>query len=1371
MSSDGVATNKVPLLTGDNYFEWKSRVSTIIKAKSFKAFSIINGSYLFPVNPNPSVTTSTRSTNQLDQDYQEELEQWHTADANAQKIIQEGISSATFSMISNLPTALAQWTELNLLYGQVQLSERLRLQTQFDQLSQGSQSTEDFINTVISMQSRLASIGFPPEPDRVIQVLLWNLNSKFDQWQPSLQTSIDEWSLNGISYAAIILKVISKIKSADKLIQIRMERTKGIGREVAMSSQHQTGSNRPNCSFCKRVGHTAERCFKNPKGQSYRPSFQDNSKAPYQKKEANRHHRPSNQDNRNNRKDHASIASEVEEHAAVSAPSIESHWMVDSGASSHVTSTLEDFITLTKADIGFITVGGKRQLPIKGIGEVLLQANLDGKLVPRRLINVYYVPDLGFRLYSTEKSVLNGFRPVYADDGTLTIRSIKNNFRLFNTVTLNGARYLDCITPVHEQALITTKPVSKDLSLWHQRLGHIAEQAVKHTLNQGGVKKVVDQDGEVCSSCLQGGHVRHSFSPRHTKSSEPLALVHSDVVGPLPPSLKHNRYFCTFVDDATGFLIAYTMKGKDSTFQSFKQFLPLAERAAAKPLRILRSDGGGEYVNAEMQQFLADHGIPHQITIARTPQQNGVAERLNRTLMEMTRAMLIKSNCPEFLWAEAFTLAVWIHNRVARRGAKSPYHRWYKQQPDLNLLRTFGCLAYAANTSAHKKKLEHRSEVYIFIGFSEGRKGWKLYSISSRTITNSIDVVFEENNFPYLTNGDVPPSQSPSRLASQVYPNLDTVIQNLPYHQSLTPSSDPALITASQEPEADPLDDGSSLSSLSSEEEDTPVPLQRQRKPPSYLRDFQHFAFLANALIVSNQEEPVEPTTVNEAQKLPDWPLWEEAVKGELNNHKVNGTWKLVDLPYQRWPITARWVLTRKFNADGSINKYKARLVARGYSQREGLDFKETFAPVIRIGTIRLVLAIATKNHWKVHQMDVVAAYLNGNLEEEIYMVQPPGMEDGTGRVCRLIKGLYGLKQAGRVWYQKAHKHLMDIGFKCLDADQGLYFRKQPSSAIVCLYVDDILITAASVEEIITIKEEFHRAFKMTDGGLVSFILGLQVSWNNSTVTISQETYVKKIVKRFNLESANAVSTPLPSGFCITTADSESPLTPSQHKLYQSAVGAIMYAAMGTRVDIAFSAQLLSRRLNAPTSAHWAAVKHLLRYLKGTANYHLSYIIGVSPVSNLNVYCDADYAGDKETSRSTTGMISTFNSGIVTWASRRQTTVAQSTLESEYIALCEATKETIWLRTILAELGELQEGPTTIHADNLGANAFTKETQFHRRTKHIAVKYHYTRDMVTEGNIIVEYIPTSLQKADILTKGLPRVKHSEAIAHLSMSNT
>jgi hypothetical protein len=522
-------------------------------------------------------------------------------------------------------------------------------------------------------------------------------------------------------------------------------------------------------------------------------------------------------------------------------------------------------------------------------------------------------------------------------------------------------------------------------------------------------------------------------------------------------------------------------------------------------------------------------------------------------------------------------------------------------------------------------------------------------------------------------------------------------------------------------------------------------------------------------------EMAIEPINYADAMKRSDAKQWEQAAQDEYNSIQSAGTWSLVPLPIGRTAIGCKWIFKIKYNADGTIERYKARLVAKGYSQKVGVDFNETFAPVAKFTSIRALLALAATYDLEIHQMDVKTAFLNGDLEEDIYMVQPEGfvVEGKEDLVCKLNKSLYGLKQASRAWYQKMDQALIDMDFKRLQADACVYVYRTDNLVIfVALYVDDLLILSNSLTKLNSLKQDLSKKFEMKDLGEAQFILGIQIERNRSahTLYLSQHSYIKKIVERYGMSNSKAVATPLDPGTKLSKSDS--PLTPEEiaemkNIPYQSVVGAIMYAMLGTRPDIAFAVTALSQFSSNPGMPHWVAVKRVLRYLNGSMNYKLVYggNNGYSVAPEFIGYCDADWASNVDDRRSITGYVFMLAGGAISWKTKKQPTVALSSVEAEYMAATQATKETIWLRTFFNELGisHFLSGPSIIYFDSQGSIALAKRPEYHQRTKHIDVQHHFVREQVNLGTVQFKYISTDIMVADVMTKALAKTKHFKMI--------
>ena len=479
-----------------------------------------------------------------------------------------------------------------------------------------------------------------------------------------------------------------------------------------------------------------------------------------------------------------------------------------------------------------------------------------------------------------------------------------------------------------------------------------------------------------------------------------------------------------------------------------------------------------------------------------------------------------------------------------------------------------------------------------------------------------------------------------------------------------------------------------------------------------------------------------------------------------------NHTWDLVPLPPGRTPITTKWVYKVKRDHAGNIAKLKARLVARGFQQKEGEDFEETFAPVVKWNTLRTLVALAAHRGWKIFHLDAVTAFLNGDIIQDLYIEQPegyvvPGKEEF---VCKLLKALYGLKQAPRAWYSKIDSFLSEKGLLKSDADYNLYYFEEGGRiAILILYVDDLYMTGDHVEKINWLREEIKKQFSMTDLGILTHSLGIEFIFHEYGITMTQRRYITTTLEEFGLIDCNSSPTPMLEGTKLKI-DMEQPYVDA--KLYQRMVGKLIYLTQ-SRPDIAYSVSIVSRYMNRPQVPHMLAVKHIFRYLKGTKNLGLCYKQGDSDI--LTGYADADWAGDLQDRKSTTGYLFRLGETPITWNSKKQTTVALSSTEAEYMALTEGTKEAIWLRRLLQEIQVLQDTtPTMIFGDNQGSLKLAHNPVFHSRTKHVDVRHHFIREKVESGQVTLDYISTRDQLADILTKPLGKITFERLRAQLGL---
>ena len=457
--------------------------------------------------------------------------------------------------------------------------------------------------------------------------------------------------------------------------------------------------------------------------------------------------------------------------------------------------------------------------------------------------------------------------------------------------------------------------------------------------------------------------------------------------------------------------------------------------------------------------------------------------------------------------------------------------------------------------------------------------------------------------------------------------------------------------------------------------------------------------------------------------------------------------------------IPVKWVFVVKKTSDGAVERFKARLVAKGFHQREGIDYHEVFAPTGKYTTLRVLLAIAAANNMQVHQLDVKTAFLNRELDEEVYIEQPPMFEEGEHLVCHLKKALYGLKQAPRAWHQKLKTELGKFGFEASAADPGLFIRAEDAGAgfiFILVYVDDILVIAKDLSAVTDVKAMIRSVFDIRDMGEVSFYLGISITrdWDGGTFRLRQDKLLAKLLTRYGMLDAKGKCVPISPGVLLSTQIGD-PLCTDVHT-YGNLVGSLLYLSVCTRPDIAYAAGVLSKYMSSPTSAHWSTAKGVLKYLASTAG--LSLELGGREQLTLIGFCDADFAGDLDTRKSTTGYAFMLGNGAVSWSSKRQPTVAVSTTEAEYMSAAYATKEALWLQLLMSELGCAAQ-TILIKADNQSAIKLLKNPVISQRSKHIDVIYHFVRERVESQHVSFEYVSTQNMIADVLTKPVPKAKH------------
>ena len=500
--------------------------------------------------------------------------------------------------------------------------------------------------------------------------------------------------------------------------------------------------------------------------------------------------------------------------------------------------------------------------------------------------------------------------------------------------------------------------------------------------------------------------------------------------------------------------------------------------------------------------------------------------------------------------------------------------------------------------------------------------------------------------------------------------------------------------------------------------------------------------------------ENVREWTYKDIARLPkaEREEWMQACREELEALKRRGTFEITDRPSGRRVIKNRWVFDIK--SDG---RKKARLVAKGFSQIEGLDYDQVFSPVVRFETVRMMLALTALNNWHITGLDVRNAYLYGDLQELIYMEQPEGfrVKGKEDKVLLLRKALYGLKQAGLVWWQTLDSYMKKLGFKRLSSDAGVFVRRKEDGSIVVavIYVDDALFAGPDKKLVDSLKGQFMKRWECRDLGEASEFLRMRIVRRGNKIFIDQCAYLDKIIKRCGMENAKTADTPLPAGFQpdVTKGNSDAAL----RSKFQMVIGSLLYLMLGTRPDISFAVTKLAQFAANPSPEHLSKALYICRYLLGTKSYALCYDGGSG--LGLSAWTDSDWASDPYTRRSQTGFFLKLANGIFSWTSHAQKTIAHSSTEAEYMALSDCSRQVVWVRNLLGELGYKLEA-IPIAGDNQGSIFLSSNPVTSKLSKHIDIRYHYIREVIERGLVKVEFIEGSNNPADLLTKNLGRIK-------------
>lgn len=1054
--------------------------------------------------------------------------------------------------------------------------------------------------------------------------------------------------------------------------------------------------------------------------------------------------------------------------------------LLDSGASEHMVRNrnwLSDVHSIAPREI---VLGNGAVVLAHHQGILTLRPHASGSSVRSSvsLGRVLLVPGLKTNLVSCSALCSEGFTVAFGKDVCSVLES---GSTVLEGETQRGiyAIRAEVVQPTSSSAMAAQ---TKGEELWHNRLGHANVESIRE-LSKKRVVSGLDltcprlKQGH-CEDCLKGKHHKTSMHMNPVRAASVGAVVHSDVCGPMSvTSFGGSRYYVTFIDEFSGFITVVPIARKSDVASAFKKYHPWLERKYDCKLKRLHCDGGGEY--RALAGYLESEGIELQQTPPYSPEQNGIAERANRTLMESARSMILHAKMPRAFWAEAVVHAADIRNRFLcpRNEAKTSYELMTGIVPRMDHLKVFGSLAFTLVPKELRKKLDNKSVQGVVVGCFENSQ-FKVWIPSTKAAVLARHVNVLENTFPprdwynlrdsefggtiidrdedNQTSDSTPQATTPQSLPPrEVFryatptthnsPDFGTELDMLTYvpGDTLQQQETDDVITAHGE---EVTDSDRATHDVDMPEESDQSSGRGERYPQRERKQVRFFDPSAANVAVSRGE----PDSLREAMESKDAALWDEAIQSELSSLRLHGTWTVVKRPEGVIPLQSRFVFKKKMLDDGTVGRYKARLVVKGYMQG---NVDHTFAPVVDFSTVRTALCVAVQQKYHIDQMDVRTAFLHGEINEEVYILPPAGSPVNLqpDETLKLQKGLYGLKQAPRLWNEKWETVMKELGFSPLLSDPCVY-RRGNQLLWVLLYVDDVIVIGKSREEVDKFKRSISQKLDMKDLGFLSSFLGISFTREPSGAWLSQAHYVDEILERFGMEKCKSVNTPA----CIPGKVSEELSELVNQKSYQEIVGALLFLSTRTRPDISAAVNILCRHCSRPRKEDLVAAKRIMRYLQGTRKFALYFSLGDG---NLIAYSDADWGGDTADRKSTSGTLLQLAGSSILWKSSKQKSVALSTTEAEYLAISEVCKNVIWIRAMLQDFDVDMSQATPIHEDNQGAIAWT--TDGVRHAKHVSIRMNFVKEQFEQGHVKIVYCPTDQMVADILTKPLLRVKFEE----------
>lgn len=1229
-------TLNLPQLTSDNFNNWKFRINILLEER--QVHSVLE----------TDITSLVT---------EEEKKEWCRNDAKARNVIVQCISDKHLDLIKDCKTAGEMMTVLEGIFQRKSTFAKLHLKRKLLSLKLNDyDKLEDHFLKFDSIIRELDGAGCKLEESDKVCHLLLTLSEKYGSVITAIETLNSDLTMEFVKSRLLDeeLKLINKNKQSTNNRE-----------EVVFKATQIT------CFKCRKQGHKAVDCKSNSnyRGRYFRSYNRENERPP----------RTSQKRECANKANISFVALNCKTNFD------DIHFIIDSGATEHLIK--EEFRQYARK-ITKLEYKVRIQIANGEIMEAEEKAEFEGTCNGYKItLDALLISGMKHNLLSVGKLVSKGHKFVFSRD---YVKLVGKTFEIKGK-KMNNLYILDidlCKSKIDNNILMNTSACNYianseiQSEIWHKRLGHLNRKSLMI------LGLPVSKDN--CSKCIEGKATRLSFKPVIKKTKKIGELIYSDICGPIQQMTPEgHKYFQVIIDDFSHFCIVNLLREKREAAKNLIDYTKQINTQFGLKIKKIRVDNGGEFSSNFFQNFCKSKGIILEYTIPYNPQQNGVSERMNRTLLNKVRTKFADTNLPRYLWGEAIRASVYELNRSPTSALKGgiPAKIWYGAN-DLSKLRVFGCQAWMT-IIPKQNKIESRAKAVRMIGYCGG--GYRVWDPQENKIYISRDIIFDETKVNF--ENEIPVTQ----------------VEN--YIEEISDCN---------------INENKEVEDIENECETIPNdrPKRNIQKPLKY-EEYE----LYEAYCLFTETDPVN---YKQAAKNKEW---KNAIKEEIEAHEKFGTWFKVDLPIGKKAIDTKWIFKTKQNGIK-----KARLVARGFQED---SIQNVYAPVAKMSTVRMLLADALIKKMPIKQMDIPTAFLNGELENEIYIKAPEGVGQ-PDEVYKLKRALYGLKESPRCWNQRIDKFLQYNGYKRSCHDFCLYIKEDTS---ILIFVDDILLVGK--DELIV--KNLIKEFKAKDLGEIKQFLGMSINRTEKEIKITQTEMIENLLEKFGLKDCKGKSTPMEINFQVDINE-ETIIVP-----YRELIGSLLYISMISRPDILFATSFLSKFLDKPTNTLWKAGKRVLRYLKETK--YLGLTFNDERKNEIIAYSDSDWATDKIDRKSVSGSVIFYHGCAVSWFSRKQQAVSLSSAEAEYIAAGETTSELLYIKGLAKDLNQNKDIDTFLLIDNQSAIHMISNYENSKRAKHIDIKAHFIKDVMQKELMKVKYVRSEENVADMFTKSLASCKY------------